>query len=104
MFDGHGGKQAAAFASKHILPELQQQLASIAAHPDFKLTEELEEYQEQLPDGATAVWQAQDVFAQALPNALVQTFRHTQNKFHEHTKVNMRGGVCSSSHADPHLG
>lgn len=87
MFDGHGGKQAANFASKHILPELQQQLAAIQASSDFKLTSALEEYQEQLSVEDTSVWQLQDVFAEALPLALVQTFKQVQEKFHEHTKV-----------------
>ena len=87
VFDGHGGKQAANFASKHILPELQQQLAPVPESSDTKLSEALQDYKEQLPAEDMAAWQAQDVFAEALPQALVETFSQVQDKFHEHTKV-----------------
>ena len=87
VFDGHGGKQAAAFASKHILPVLQQQLTSIQAPCGAKLCDELEDYREWLPEEDIFAWQAQDAFAEALPRALAQTFRQVQEQFHEHTKV-----------------
>lgn len=95
VFDGHGGKQAATFASKHILPVLQQQLASVQASSGVKLAEELEDYREQLPAEDTAAWQAQGAFAEALPRALVETFRQVQEQFHAHTKVRRITALCT---------
>ena len=91
VFDGHGGKQAAAFASKHILPILQEQLAGVDVNTDASVPEELESFP-QVSDEDKLVWQTQDALLQKLPEALVQTFKRVQDQFHEHTQVG--GHTC----------
>lgn len=87
VFDGHGGKQAATFAAKHIVPVLQEQLVSVPLSSDHQLIQKLEEYKNQLSAKDTATWQAQDTLLAALPGALVTTFSQVQKEFFEHTQV-----------------
>ena len=86
VFDGHGGKQAANFASKHVLPILQNELAGANINTDTALPEGLWEYTE-LPDEDKLAWQMQDTMVQCLPTALVSTFRKVQDQFHANTQV-----------------
>ncbi len=86
MFDGHGGKQAANFAAKHVLPTLQEELADITLTSDKAVPEELEAYS-QLSDEDKLAWRTQDALVQQLPAALVNTFQKVQEQFHENTQV-----------------
>lgn len=86
VFDGHGGKQAASFASKHVLPILQQELAGAILKTDIALPEDLLEYTE-LSDEDKHAWHMQDTMVQRLPTALVSTFRKVQDQFHANTQV-----------------
>ena len=86
VFDGHGGKQAANFASKHVLPIFQEELAGASLTTDTALPEDLSEYTE-LSDDDRLAWQVQDAMVQCLPTALVSTFRKVQDQFHANTKV-----------------
>lgn len=86
VFDGHGGKQAANFASKHVLPVLQQELARASVKTDTALPEDLWGYTE-LSDEDKLAWQMQDTMVQRLPTALVSTFRKVQDQFHANTQV-----------------
>ncbi|KAL3143652.1 hypothetical protein ABBQ38_002448 [Trebouxia sp. C0009 RCD-2024] len=86
VFDGHGGKQAAGFASKHVLPILQEELAGVDVKPDAALPEVLCEYT-QLSDDDKLAWRMQDAMVQCLPAALVSTFKKVQDQFHAHTQV-----------------
>ncbi len=88
VFDGHGGKQAANYASKHVLPVLQEELADGLPVQDLILPEDLEGYSK-LTEEDKLAWQAQDALMQRLPAALVTTFRKVQEQFHEHTQVLM---------------
>ena len=86
VFDGHGGKQAASFASKHVLPILQEELAGVHVKSDTALPEVLCEYT-QLSDNDKLAWRMQDTMVQCLPAALVSTFKKVQDQFHAHTQV-----------------
>ena len=86
VFDGHGGKQAATFASKHVLPVLQEELVAVQLKPASQLPEELESFS-QISDQDRLVWQTQDALLSELPAALVNTFRKVQDQFHERTQV-----------------
>lgn len=86
MFDGHGGKQAASFAAKHVLPTLQEELADVTLTSDKAVPEELEAYS-QLSGEDKLAWLTQDALVQQLPAALVNTFRKVQEQFHENTQV-----------------
>ncbi|DBA81256.1 TPA: hypothetical protein ACH3X2_006882 [Trebouxia sp. C0005] len=86
VFDGHGGKQAANFAAKHVLPTLQQELAEITLTPDEAVPEELEAYS-QLSDEDKLAWHTQDALVQQLPAALVKSFQKVQEQFHENTQI-----------------
>ena len=86
VFDGHGGKQAAVFASKHVLPLLQEELADTSVKTDIIVPEGLEGYN-QLSEEDKLAWQAQDALVQQIPAALVATFHKVQQQFHEHTQV-----------------
>ena len=86
VFDGHGGKQAASFASKHVLPTLQDELAGVDVKSDTALPEVLREYT-QLSDNDKLAWRVQDTMVQSLPAALVSTFKKVQDHFHAHTQV-----------------
>lgn len=86
VFDGHGGKQAASFASKHVLPILQEALAGVNVKPDTALPEIFSEYT-QLSDDDKLAWRTQDTMVQCLPAALVSTFKKVQDQFHAHTQV-----------------
>lgn len=97
MFDGHGGKQAANFASKHVLPILQEELAGASVKTNTALPEDLGEYTE-LSDEDKLAWQMQDAMVQCLPTALVSTFRKVQEQFHANTKVFY--GSATSSFSD----
>lgn len=93
MFDGHGGKQAANFAAKHMLPTLQEELADIILTSDKAVPEELEAYS-QLSDEDKLAWHTQDALVQQLPAALVNTFRRVQEQFHKNTQVLLI--ICSN--------
>ncbi|DBA75361.1 hypothetical protein WJX77_001579 [Trebouxia sp. C0004] len=86
VFDGHGGKQAANFAAKHVLSTLQEELADITLTSDKAVPEELEAYS-QLSDEDKHAWHTQDALVQQLPAALVNTFRKVQEQFHKNTQV-----------------
>lgn len=86
VFDGHGGKQAANFASKHVLPILQEELAGASLKAESALPEDLLEYAE-LSDEDKHAWHMQDTMVQHLPAALVSTFRKVQDQFHANTQV-----------------
>lgn len=95
MFDGHGGKQAASFASKHVLPILQEELAGASLKTESALPEDLLEYSE-LSDEDKHAWHMQDTMVQRLPAALVATFRKVQDQFHANTQVCQSSASCSS--------
>ena len=86
VFDGHGGKQAANFASKHVLPILQEELAEVDIKSDPTTPEELQKYS-QVTDKDKLMWQMQDAMIQHLPTALVSSFKRVQEQFHNHTQV-----------------
>ena len=86
VFDGHGGKQAANFAAKHVLPTLQEELADVTLTSEKAVPEELEAYS-QLSAEDKLAWHTQDALVQQLPAALVNTFRKVQEQFHENTQV-----------------
>ena len=94
VFDGHGGKQAANFASKHVLRILQDKLAGVTVQAGADLPEELQEYS-QLSKDDRLVWQTQDALVQELPAALVSTFQEVQEQFHKHTQVQSALSFCS---------
>lgn len=94
VFDGHGGKQAANFAAKHVLPILQEELADMSLKPGTTLPEALEGYS-QVSDEDKLAWQTQDAMVERLPAALVSTFKKVQDQFHEHAKVIITSMVSS---------
>lgn len=86
VFDGHGGKQAANYAAKHVLAILQEELADTALDEDTEVPKELEAYS-QLCEEDRLAWYTQDALVKKLPAALVSTFQKVQEQFHEHTQV-----------------
>lgn len=86
VFDGHGGKQAANFASKHVLPILQHELAEVNVKAGAAIPEELQDYS-QVTDKDKLTWQLQDAMIQHLPSALVSTFKKVQEQFHNFSQV-----------------
>lgn len=116
IFDGHGGKQAAAFASKHLVPTLLAELDSGGAadkggsHPraaaaggsgggggggaegvgpgpcDPPEAAEVLGCAE-IPAGDKALWRCQDRVSAALPGALCRAFCGVQDQFFNTSKV-----------------
>ncbi|KAK9918098.1 hypothetical protein WJX75_001295 [Coccomyxa subellipsoidea] len=107
VFDGHGGKQAAVYASKHMMSAV---LSALDQHigkddedtcengmciptkhaPDAVVEVSAEE---QLADcdvvkpEERALWRAQDAIVEAMPHALSDAFQKVEADFFEHTKV-----------------
>ena len=119
IFDGHGGKQAAAFASKHLVATLLAELHSSGeadkggSHPRAAAARgsggggvaegvgpgpcDPPEAAEvlgcaEIPAGDKALWRSQDRVSAALPGALCRAFRGVQEQFFNTSKVRLSRG------------
>lgn len=90
VFDGHGGKQAATYASRNLTDKL---LAVIKDKEIAALKDEESEAQQLLQDfdGIDAklrtTWESQDRLLSGLPECLVETFHQLQHDFFQQAKV-----------------
>lgn len=62
IFDGHGGKQACAFASKHLMPAVAKFLDRVRAPPPASLP-----HVEGAVESDSACWAVQDAMVERLP-------------------------------------
>ena len=93
IYDGHGGKQAATYASRHlpdklleVLPPASQREADVAkAEPPPEL-----QSCKKLSEEDWVVWEQQEALVSGLPEALVEAFQKLQSEFFETTKVSSR--------------
>ena len=91
VFDGHGGKQAANFASRNLtdklLAALEESTRSLEhEEPESTAREELQGCS-RLEGADWALWQRQDRVIDALPAALTSAFQRLQADFFENCKV-----------------
>lgn len=103
VFDGHGGKQAATYASRNVtdklLASLKEKLATTgsslnaasAAKQDPQLPPEVDR---SLRD----IWGLQDQITESLPESLADTFDRLQEDFFQQTKVSTQKDRSSSGH------
>ncbi|KAK9814069.1 hypothetical protein WJX72_000281 [[Myrmecia] bisecta] len=98
IFDGHGGKLAAQYASKNLVNHVVGALDGISPSPDVTapveeqlqqlMTKELADSTSQLvSDVDKQAWRAQDVLVDKLPQALSRGFEETQKDFWSRSKV-----------------
>ena len=91
VFDGHGGKQAANFASRNLTEKLLAALEETSKslkneEPESTALEELRGCS-RLEGPDWALWQGQDRVIDALPAALTSAFQRLQADFFENCKV-----------------
>ena len=95
VFDGHGGKQAANFASRNLTDKLLAALEETTRFPEHEEPESTarEELQgcSRLGGEDWALWQGQDRVIDALPAALTSAFQRVQADFFENCKVSGLG-------------
>ena len=100
IFDGHGGKQAATYASRHMTDLL------VAALNDEEAEEgKLEDCapQEQLhncghiSEAMSGLWESQDQLIGNLPMSMTKSFEKLQSDFFEHNKVSQDSYFCTWS-------
>ena len=90
IYDGHGGKQAATYASRHlpdklleVVPTASQREAGVGkAEPPPEL-----QSCKKLSEEDWMVWEQQEALVSGLPEALVEAFQKLQSDFFETTKV-----------------
>jgi len=90
VFDGHGGKQAANYASRNLADKLLSAICQASKsefeEADCTAREELRGCSK-LDGGDWGVWEGQDQVIEALPAALTQAFERLQTDFFEQCKV-----------------
>jgi hypothetical protein len=90
IFDGHGGKQAANYASRNLADKLLSAIGQ-ADRSDFKDPDSaaLEQLRSctKLDSKDWEVWEGQDQLTECLPGSLVQAFQRLQSDFFEQCKV-----------------
>lgn len=89
IFDGHGGKQAATYASRHMADLL---LATLAEENMAEFAKECEARDQLLAcshvtEEMSNLWEAQDQLVDVLPGSLTKVFGKLQTDFFQHTKV-----------------
>ena len=90
VFDGHGGKQAATFASRNLTEKLVGLLRKSASSdktskgsPDLhKLS-----FPAELDNEVWTYWESQDKLMEVLPGCLTEAFCKLQEDFFQQTKV-----------------
>lgn len=93
VYDGHGGKQAATFASRHLLEKLQAALQTAQQQPGSASQDEMPPELQDCPHLTPedwAAWSSQEHLVCALPQAFAAAFRELQADFFHSTKVTFR--------------
>lgn len=91
VFDGHGGKQAATFASRNLTEKLLG-IAKESAASSIKAKRESGDLQElsfpaELDSNIWSHWESQDQLTEVLPGCLTDAFCKLQADFFQQSKV-----------------
>ena len=91
VFDGHGGKQAATFASRNLTEKLLG-LAKESAASSNKAKRDPRDLQElsfpaELDSSVWSHWESQDQLTEVLPGCLTDAFCKLQEDFFQQSKV-----------------
>ena len=90
VFDGHGGKQAATYASRNLTDKLlgllKERTSSKAASKDPAALQELS-FPEELGSESWSHWESQDQLTESLPYCLEEAFGKLQEDFFQQSKV-----------------
>ena len=90
VFDGHGGKQAATYASRNLVERLQAVLQEhTSLESDLQEPCSLQRLRtlDAVEDRTWQLWDAQDRVIQKLPSSLVECFSQLQSDFFKQAKV-----------------
>ena len=90
VFDGHGGKQAATFASRNLTERLLSILMTKAAtESELEDCSALDQLQnsEGVDSELWTAWDKQDKLITQLPGSLVESFHKLQHQFFQQAKV-----------------
>ena len=92
VFDGHGGKQAATYASRNLTDKLLGVLKEKGASRDSAkgtaLPQELS-FPAELDSDVWSSWESQDLLTEDLPGCLAEAFGKLQEDFFQQAKVSI---------------